>query len=226
MQFADYKNIRLRAKNATSGDIGKCPWSGYPVKAAVGEIRQYWSYLGEKPTLPEGYENESVWHHNWKSLVQDNNCEVIFGVNNEHRADIVGDNNTIIEIQKSPIDIRNVRERMNFYQDYSNERMIWIVDATPYFKKTFDIVQDGKFFKAIWKNKRQWTYLIAQNPDCNLFLDINHNKNNLLKTWVRKGEIYCMFYNKTRFYNEYLQNYGTCKNEDEVLSKLISKEKN
>ena len=57
MQFADYKNIRLRAKNATSGDIGKCPWSGYPVKAAVGEIRQYWSYLGEKPTLPEGYEN-------------------------------------------------------------------------------------------------------------------------------------------------------------------------
>lgn len=226
MQFADYKNIRLRAKNATSGDIGKCPWSGYPVKAAVGEIRQYWSYIGEKPALPEGYENESIWHHNWKSLVQDNNCEVIIGENNEHRADIVGNNNTVIEIQKSPIDIRIVRERINFYQTYSNERMVWVVDATKYFKKTFDIVKDGKFFKAIWKNKRQWTYLIAQNPDCNLFLDINHNKNNLLKTWVRQGEIYCMFYNKTRFYNEYLKDYGTCKNEEEVREKLISKEKN
>lgn len=226
MQFAKHKNIRLRARNANSGDIGKCLWSGYPVKAKVGEIRQYWSYIGEKPILPEGYENESIWHHNWKSLVQDGNCEIIYGENNEHRADIVGNNNTIIEIQKSPIDIRIVRERIDFYKNFSNERMVWIVDATKYFKNTFDIEKNGKFFKGVWKNKRQWTYLIAQNPNCNLFLDINHKKNNLLKTWINKGEIYCMFYNKTRFYNEYLSNYGTCNNDEKVIEKLISEEKN
>jgi len=151
---------------------------------------------------------------------------VFFGENNEHRADIVGDKETIIEIQKSPIDIRVVRERINFYQDFSNERMIWIVDATRYFKKTFDIKKSGKFFKAIWKNKRQWTYLIAQNPNCHLFLDINHGKNNLLKTWINNGEIYCMFYNKTRFCNEYLSTCGNCSSGDEVLNKLMSEEKN
>ena len=226
MQFADVNNIRLRAQNANSGDIGKCPWSGYPVKAKVGEIRQYWSYIGEKPTLPEGYENESVWHYNWKSLVQDNNCEIIYGENNEHRADIVGNDQTIIEIQKSPIDIRIVRERIEFYQGFSNERMIWIVDATKYFKRTFDIVKKENFFKVIWKNKRQWTYLIAQNPNCHLFLDINHRKNNLLKTWVNKGEIHCRFYNKTCFYDEYLSDCGTCENDETVLRKLISEEKN
>lgn len=226
MQIAKFNNKRTRAKDVNSGDIGECYWFKLPVKAKVGEIRQYWSYIGGKPIFPEGYENESIWHYNWKSLVTDASCEVVYGDNNEHRADIVGNNNCIIEIQKSPIDIRIVRKRIEFYKQYSKERMIWIVDATKYFKNTFDIVKDGKYFKAKWKNKRQWTYLIAQTPNCNLFLDINHKKNFLLKTWINKGEIYCMFYTKTRFYSEYLNDYGICKNEDEVLEKLLSNSKN
>ena len=119
MQFAKLNGKRIRAKNANSGDIGECPWTGKPVKAKVGELRQYWTYIGDKPVLPEGYENETQWHFNWKSLVNDENCEVVYGENNEHRADIVGNNGEIIEIQLSPIDIRIVRERLiavHFFQ--------------------------------------------------------------------------------------------------------------
>ena len=225
MQIALLNGVRTRAKDANSGDIGECTWSGYPVKAKVGEIRQYWSYIGESPQLPEGYENETLWHFNWKRLVNDNNCEVVFGDNREHRADIVGQGNTIIEIQKSPIDIRVVRERIEFYSNFTSDRIVWLVDATDYFKKTFDIEKDGKFFKVKWKNKRQWTYLIAQRLDCHLFLDINYSKNYLLKTWVKKGQIYCTFYKKTRFYDDYLKEIGSCNNHNEVLSVLSCPEK-
>ncbi len=225
MQFARNNGKRLRAKNAKSGDIGECLWTGHPVKAKVGELRQYWSYIGEKPNLPEGYENETIWHYNWKSLVKDDYCEVLFGENNEHRADIVGNKNTIIEVQLSPIDIRIVRERIEFYKPISKERVIWIVDATTYFKNTFDIEKSGQFYKAKWKNKRQWTYLIAQNPDCHLFLDINHKKNYLLKTWVNKGDIFCKFYEKTKFYSEYLSDVGTCDSEEHIIEKLTKEEK-
>ncbi|GAL86056.1 competence CoiA-like family protein [Sporocytophaga myxococcoides] len=225
MQIAKFNGKRLRAKYAISGDIGECPWSGMPVKAKVGELRQYWSYIGDKPQMPEGYENETIWHCNWKSLVKDDSCEIIFGENNEHRADIVGNNNTIIEIQLSPIDIRIVRERIEFYKRVSNQRLTWIVDATKYFKNTFDIEKSGQFYKATWKNKRQWTYLIARNTDCHLFLDINHKKNYLLKTWVKNGEIYCMFYEKTKFYFDYLSEVGQFNSNEEIIKHLTKEEK-
>ena len=225
MQFAKLNGKRIRAKNANSGDIGECSWSGKPVKAKVGELRQYWSYIGEPPILPEDFENETQWHFNWKSLVNDDNCEIFYGENNEHRADIVGNNGVIIEVQLSPIDIRVVRERIEFYKQFSCDRIIWVVDATKYFKKTFDIEKSGKFYKAIWKNKRQWTYLIAQTTDCHLFLDINHKKNYLLKTWVNKGEIYCSFYEKTKFYYEYLCDVGQCNSTEQIIEILTKEEK-
>ena len=225
MQIARFNGQRLRAKYVRSGDIGECIWTGQQVKAKVGELRQYWSYIGDKPEIPEGYENETIWHYNWKSLVKDDFCEVVYGEQNEHRADIVGNNNNIIEIQLSPIDIRLVRERINFYKKYSNDRVIWIVDATKYFKKTFDIEKTGDFYKAKWKNKRQWVYLIAQTTDCHLFLDINHKKNYLLKTWVNKGEIFCIFYEKTKFYKEFLSQVGQCISDQEVMDKLTNEAK-
>jgi len=225
MQFARINGQRKRAKDVHSGDIGKCLWTGLSVKAKVGELRQYWTYIGEKPKMPQGYENETIWHYNWKSLVKDDFCEIIFGENNEHRADIVGNNNTIIEVQLSPIDIRVVRERIEFYRKITKDRMIWIVDATKYFKNTFDIEKSEQFFKVKWKNKRQWVYLIAQNIDCHLFLDINHKKNYLLKTWVNNGEIFCVFYEKTKFYKEYLSEVGQCETVEKIIERLTNNEK-
>lgn len=226
MEIALFENNRCRASEAYSGAIGKCLWSKLAVKAAVGELRQYWTYVDKKYILPVGYENESVWHHNWKSLVQNENCEVIYGDNNEHRADIVGNNGTIIEIQKSPIDIRIVRERIAFYSNFSKERIVWLVDASQYWKKSFDIKRNGKFYEVKWKNKRQWTYLIAQNTDAHLFLDFNINSELLLKTWVNKGKILCCFYNKTKFYDNYLSEVGICVDSKNVISKLLSDIKN
>lgn len=225
MQFARLNGQKIRAKNAKSGDIAECLWTGEPVKAKVGELRQYWTYVGKPPIMPEGYENETIWHFNWKSLVKDDFCEVIFGENKEHRADIVGNNRVIIEVQLSPIDIRVVRERIEFYKPLTGDRVIWVVDATKYFKKTFDIEKKGQHYKVKWKNKRQWVYLIAQDLDCHLFLDINHKKNFLLKTWVYEGEIFCRFFEKTKFYKEYLSEVGQCETDEKVLEHLASEEK-
>lgn len=227
MLIAIFEGKRVRAKGRLSGATGICPWSKCPVKAKVGEIRQYWSYSGEKPVMPEGYENETIWHYNWKSLVRSQNCEVVFGENNEHRADIVGNDGVIIEIQKSPLDIRLVKERIDFYKRISdNNRVIWVVDATPYFKKTFDIEPTGNnTFRITWKPKRLWTYHIAKTPYCHLFLDINYKKEYLLKVWVHKSDLYCSFVKKQVFYNDYLKDVGVCKTDEEIIGILTRSDK-
>ena len=116
MLIALFNNQRVRAEVAGSGSIATCPWTNLPVKAHVGLIRQYWAYVGGQPNLFNGYELESEWHMSWKATIQDQYCEVVMGANNEHRADILGSNNTVIEIQHSAIDIRDSRERIQFYK--------------------------------------------------------------------------------------------------------------
>ena len=206
MVIALVNGKRLRAEQAGSGTIGICPWSRLPVKAKVGEIRQYWAYVGEKPVRPEGYENETEWHFNWKYPILDEYCEVICGQENEHRADVIGNNDTVIEIQNSIIDIRIVRARTEFYKAHSNRRVIWLVNATKYWQTRLKVQFDkriGKNYPIEWDHKRTWVMEIAKTTDTNLFLDFNTGSDKLLHVWVHQKKLMGTFLSKNEFFKRY-----------------------
>lgn len=205
--LANVNGRRLRAEQAGSCTYGTCPWTGKQVKAKVGEIRQYWVYVGGEPERPEGYENESEWHIKWKEALKDDFCEVVCGDDNEHRADIFGNDNTVIEIQRSPIDIRIVRERTNFYKDLSNKRVVWVVDASEYWKTRLKVNFEkkvGSFYLVEWKPVRQWVVEIAKTTNSNLFLDFNPSSDKLFKMWVYKKQLVGTFLYKVDFFKNFL----------------------
>lgn len=207
MLLAIHNGERKRAEQAASGAIGTCPWTQHPVKAHVGLLRQYWAYVGGAPTFSNGYEPESEWHLTWKTPVQDQYCEVVFGNNNEHRADILGSNETVIEIQRSIIDIRESRERVEFYQRETGKRVIWVVDIQEFWRKRFFL--DGKpnrerQYKVSWKPKRTWLWDLAANTKTNLFLEFNQSNDKLLHVWVYNGEMLARFITKHEFFERYM----------------------
>lgn len=207
MLIALYNNQRLRAEAAGSGSLGTCPWTKLPVKACVGLIRQYWAYVGGQPNFKNGYEPESEWHISWKTPIQDQCCEVIMGANNEHRADILGSDNTVIEIQHSKIDIRDSRDRIAFYKKTTDRRVIWVVDIQEFWRTSFKLSEkrnsDG-FFTVIWKPRRSWLWDIAATTDTNLFLDFNQSSESLLQAWVHEGTMYAKYIKKREFFMRYM----------------------
>ena len=68
MLIALHNGRRVRAHIAGSGALGTCTWTGLPVKACVGEILQYWAYVGGAPKLPAGYEPESYTLFSYASV--------------------------------------------------------------------------------------------------------------------------------------------------------------
>lgn len=206
MVIAYFNGKRTRAEDAGSGAEGICPWSKLKVIAKVGEIRQYWAYVGGQPKFPEGYENETEWHYNWKFPIKDEYCEVVCGSKNEHRADIIGSNNIVIEIQKSPIDIRIVRERIAFYKALSNKRVIWIVEASDYWRERLKIQKNtkDKNYDIEWSYPRQWVVEIAKTTSTNLFLDFNESSELLFQMWVYQNRLKGQFILKENFFKKYL----------------------
>lgn len=226
MLLAIHNGQRKRAEDAGSGEMGSCPWTQHPVKAHVGLIRQYWAYEGGRPEFTRGYEPESEWHVSWKSPIHDEYCEVIFGDNNEHRADILGSNNTVIEIQRSIIDIRDSRERVQFYKQATNRRVIWVVDIQEFWKKRFFL--DGKpdssgHYNVTWKPKRTWLWDLAATPDTNLFLEFNQSNDKLLQAWIHKGKMYVKFLTKLDFFKRYMRDVSKDEyaNEPELAVELL-----
>lgn len=197
----------MRAEQAGSGAKGMCPWTRLPVKACVGEILQYWAYEGGAPALPPGYEPETEWHACWKWPIRDEHCEVIFGANQEHRADIVGTNRTVIEIQHSRIDIRDVRDRVAFYQDATQQRVVWVVDISRFWRKTFRLGErDPKtgFYRVEWDRRHDWIYYLAQTRDTHLFLEYRYNDEKMFHAWVNRGVLWVNFQLKLSFFARFL----------------------
>ena len=207
MLIAFYNNQRCRAEVAGSSAMGTCPWTKLPVKAHVGLIRQYWAYVGGQPKFTNGYEPESEWHISWKTPVQDQYCEVIFGENNEHRADILGSNNTVIEIQHSIIDIRDSRARIDFYKGATGRRVIWVVDIQEFWRTRFFLSAKSNsngHYSVTWKPKRSWLWDIAATPDTNLFLEFNQSSDKLLQAWIHQGNMFSKFISKQEFFLRYM----------------------
>ena len=207
MLIALYNNQRIRAEGAASGSIGVCPWTKLDVKAHVGLLRQYWVYVGGAPKFQNGYEPESDWHISWKATLQDQYCEVVIGQNNEHRADILGSDNTVIEIQRSVIDIRESRYRIDFYKNVTGRRVIWVVDIQEFWRKRFfisDKPNSNGFYTVSWKPKRTWLWDIAATPDTNLFLEFNQSSDRLLQAWIHQGVMFVKFVSKREFFMRYM----------------------
>lgn len=207
MLLAIHNGQKKRAEDAGSAEIGTCPWTNLAVKAHVGHIRQYWAYHGEKPNFHYGYEPESEWHISWKSPIQNQYCEVIFGVNNEHRADILGSNNTVIEIQKSIIDIRDSRERVQFYRNATNRRVVWVVDIQEFWNKRFFLEKSKEFgiFNVRWKPKRTWLWDLASTPETNLYLEFKQSNDKLLHVWINNGKMCAKYFKKSDFFERYMK---------------------
>lgn len=108
------------------------------------------------------------WHLWWQLKCKREFVEVVMG---PHRADIVGNNKTVIELQHSNINKEDVEDRELFY----GENMIWIFDMTER-KDQFNIQRYGCFVVFTWKG--WWTSLtFAKRP---IFLDFGY-QNGLIK---------------------------------------------
>lgn len=206
MKYAFYNGIKTRASDVPSGTIGNDLWyNTFPVKAHVGKYRQYWVYCDEKPELPEGYENESDWHASWKENLCDEFVEVVIGDGREHRADIFN-GKQVIELQKSPIDIRAAKDRVNFYHNYSLQeyRVVWVINIEDaWHNVSTDFVSKNKF-KINWKYKRNWVYDLAYSLKTDVYLEFNHENDKLIKFWIHDDEMYGSWFAKEKFFNEYL----------------------
>lgn len=206
MLLALLNGQRTRARNAKSGDIGLCPHLRLPVKAHVGQLRQFWVYVDGAPRLPPGYEPESYWHLSWKETLIDDTCEVVFGASGEHRADILAADGSVIELQHSKIDIRDVQDRVAFYRDNTGRRVIWIVDAARFWRKSMVLgaCVEGNY-PIEWKPRQEWIHFLARTTDTRLFLDYRHTADKLLQVWVNKGQMWGRFQTKLHFFDSYLK---------------------
>ncbi len=129
------------------------------------------------------------------------------GANNEHRADILGADNTVIEIQRSVIDIRDSRDRIDFYRNATGRRVIWVVDIQEFWRTRFFLSSkpDSKgFYSVTWKPKRTWLWDIAATTDTNLFLEFNQSSDKLLQAWIHQGYMFAKFVTKREFFMRYL----------------------
>ena len=78
-------------------------------------------------TWDNPHDSLSLWHRNWQKLVIPEKSEVTIG---EHRADMQGNNDIVLEIQHSTeISIDNIRVREEYYKN-----MVWVLDSSTFFE--------------------------------------------------------------------------------------------
>ena len=221
MIFAYINNIKVHIDDVDKGTIALDKWTGIAVKACKGHYRQYWKYDGIKPDLPRGYENETEWHNAWKRCLNEECVEVICGEHNEHRAAIKTER-YVIEPMLGAADFNIIKERIDFYNELTNSRVIFIVNVyKSAIKHRIDFnrkTTDGKYLIVNWKYKREWAYDVSGYNNTNVFLDISKDKDLLLRIWKHDGLLHGDMTTKTEFYNIYLKTY--CKREGSVMEFL------
>lgn len=111
-----------------SGQRALCPGCKKEVTGKIySNKKDHWAHL--KRDCDNWYEPLSDWHLYWQNKFPKENQEItLFDDKNSefHRADIRLDNGLIIEVQNSPIIIKEVSQRENFY---NKKGLIWILNA-------------------------------------------------------------------------------------------------
>jgi competence CoiA-like predicted nuclease len=137
-----------------------CPFCNGAVIARCGEIYyHHWAHRSYKG-CDEWHEPESDWHLNWKSMFPKQNVEVTITKHGKrHRADIMGNNGRIIELQHSPISTTVIRERESFY-----ENMLWIFDWSPK-QDEFEVIDQINENEFIFKwQTPKWSLAECRKP--------------------------------------------------------------
>jgi hypothetical protein len=113
-------------KRPSRGLCGVCPSCGRPVIPKCGTVRvHHWAHVDGRDCDPWA-ESLTEWHIAWQRGLQPEATEVVMP---PHRADIVGNGSTVIELQHSPISTEDITARELFYGD-----MVWLFDATERFR--------------------------------------------------------------------------------------------
>lgn len=132
MLFANVNGEKFEAKPQTTG---LCPLCEHPVFSKCGEVNVWhWAHYKDE-SCDNWYEPETEWHKNWKLIFGKDKSEIIIAKDGKrHIADILTNDNVVIELQNSPLQKPIIRKREEFY----GERMIWVLNGKP-FKHNFDI---------------------------------------------------------------------------------------
>lgn len=124
MNIALFENQRVSANPVIKNAI--CPLCKNSVITKCGTINVWHFAHKSNIECDKWSEHESEWHIGWKNYFPKNNQEIII---KPHIADILTDDNIVIELQNSSISPKEIEERENFY-----DKMIWIFNGETFGK--------------------------------------------------------------------------------------------
>ena len=171
-----------------SGEIAKCEICNSKVKGRKGEQRiKHW-YHHEKTTIDcdNWHEPISEWHLKWQNLFPKKNREVTIKENNiSHRADILLNNNLVIEIQNSPIKFAEIEKRESFY---GKNNLIWVLNGANLVNKSF-LIEDVFNYNYMFSISIPKSFSSAEN----------YNQKELIENILEDSEIENLKSNRTIF---------------------------
>ncbi len=127
-----YANVNGKKSLPFKGLRAICPSCGEVVISKCGAlVTHHWAHKSGSECDPWA-EKIGHWHLAWQNLVDESSVEVVLP---PHRADIVGNNELIIELQHSTISSEDIAAREAFYGN-----MVWLFDAT----ERFELISTGR----------------------------------------------------------------------------------
>jgi competence protein CoiA len=170
MQFALVDGSR---SIPTRQALGNCPYCGGRVNAKCGEINAWhWAHSPKRACDP-WWENETIWHREWKSFFPEHCRERVFEnplTGEKHVADVQNLAGRVVEFQNSPMPTHELESREEFYGD-----MIWIVNGNMFEKNfrmlsalpdpTAEFVQDLVFFRQTSRLPAFCYWRRSENPN-------------------------------------------------------------
>lgn len=127
-----FANVDGQKRSAFPKGIGECPACSEKAVAKCGTQKLWhWAHATKKNCDP-WWENETVWHREWKSHWAPDQQEVVQYseiTGEKHIADVKNLNGTVLEFQHSQMNETELRSRESFYGD-----MVWVVNGGPFLK--------------------------------------------------------------------------------------------
>lgn len=125
------KGLRIDISDATNAEKYYCPICNESLIVKKGKINAH-HFAHKNITECDSWYEMSEWHKTWQDRFNIKNREVIL---ENHRADIKI-NNLIIEFQKSPLSIDDMRERVYFYKKYGKVVFMFDLREKDIYRKT------------------------------------------------------------------------------------------
>lgn len=166
---------------ATPGARALCPCCRAAVVAKCGRIN-VWHWAHMSSDCDPWSEPIGPWHLEWQRRYPAHMREVVVG---PHRADVRLDSGTVIEFQRSPLSVDEIRCRERFYG-----RMVWVFDVRSAVDEgRLDLRRkkgrDENYRTFRWKQPRR-TVKFCRRP---VFLDVGNGQVLKLK-WMSSAAPY------------------------------------